>query len=94
MFTLNHSAQAHPEVIYTDLEDEGAVLLHLESQTYFSLNVTGTCIWQAMNQGLSLQEISGRLQSTFQVSEEQANQSVLTLMGELAAHNLVQSPEG
>jgi hypothetical protein len=67
------------------------VLLHLESKTYYSLNVTGTHIWQALKQGASLSEVSRQLQARFEVEPERADRSVLALVAELLAHQLVQS---
>jgi hypothetical protein len=93
MFILTQHVRPYPEVVDTELEGEGAVLLHLESQIYFSLNETGTLIWKAMKQGLTLQEICHRLQKEFQVGEDQAEQSVLALTRELAQHKLVQAVE-
>ena len=93
MFILTQHVRPYPEVVDTELEREGAVLLHLESQIYFSLNETGTLIWKAMKQGLTLQEICHRLQKEFQVGEDQAEQSVLALTRELAQHKLVQKVE-
>jgi len=93
MFILTQRVRPYPEVVDTELEGEGAVLLHLESQIYFSLNETGTLIWKAMKQGLTLQEICQRLQKEFQVGEDQAEQSVLALMRDLAQHKLVQKVE-
>lgn len=93
MFILTQHVRPYPEVVDTELEGEGAVLLHLESQVYFSLNETGTLIWKAMKQGLTLQEICHRLQKEFQVGEDQAEQSVLALTRELAQQKLVQIEE-
>jgi len=93
MFTLTQRVRPYPEVVDTELEGEGAVLLHLESQIYFSLNETGTLIWKAMKQGLTLQEICHRLQKEFQVGTEQAEQSVLALTRELAEQKLVKIAE-
>jgi len=93
MFMLTHRVRPHLEVVDTEMEGEGVVLLHLESQIYFSLNETGTLIWKAMKQGLTLQEICHRLQEEFQVEEDQAEQSVLALMHDLAQQKLVQKVE-
>jgi hypothetical protein len=93
MFTLTQRVRPYPEVVDTELEGEGAVLLHLESQIYFSLNETGTLIWKAMKQGLTLQEFCHRLQKEFQVWTEQAEQSVLGLTRELAEQKLVKIAE-
>jgi len=90
---LTQRVQPHPEVVDTELDEEGAVLLHLESQIYFSLNETGTLIWKAMKQGLTLQEICQRLQDEFDVEADQAEQSVLALTRDLAEQKLVQKEE-
>ena len=93
MFMLTHRVRPHPEVVDTEMEGEGVVLLHLESQIYFSLNETGTLIWKAMRQGLTLQEICQRLQDEFDVTADQAEQSVLALTRDLAQQKLVQKEE-
>jgi Coenzyme PQQ synthesis protein D (PqqD) len=51
---LHQRVHRHPEVVDTELEAEETVLLHLESETYFSLNLTGTRIWQGLKQEQSL----------------------------------------
>lgn len=76
-------------MVDTELDGE-IVLLHLESKTYYSLNLTGMRIWQVLKQGLSLKEISQRLQEEFEVDAERANRSVLDLVTELSQQKLVQ----
>lgn len=90
MFPLDQHLHPHPEVVDTQLEDGETALLHLESTTYYSLNRTGTYIWQGLKQGLTLREISQRLQERFAVDAEGADRSVRALVQELAQHNLVQ----
>ena len=82
----------HPEVVDTQLEAGETALLHLASTTYYSLNPTGTHIWQGLKHGLSLQEISNRLQAVFEVDADRANRSVLAFVHELAQQQLVQIP--
>jgi hypothetical protein len=65
----------------------------LASTTYYSLNPTGTHIWQGLKQGLTLREISDRLQAVFEVEADRAHRSVLAFVHELAQHQLVQLPE-
>jgi hypothetical protein len=91
---LKQHVRPHPEVVDTELEAGETVLLHLASTTYYSLNATGTCIWQGLKQGLSLREISQRLQGRFAVEAEHAGQSVVTFVDELVQHQLVQRQEG
>jgi hypothetical protein len=90
MITWAHQVRPHPEVVDTELDTGETVLLHLESKTYYSLNVTGTHIWQGLKQGLPLQEVSRRLHARFAVEAERADSSVLTLVDELLQHQLVQ----
>jgi hypothetical protein len=91
---LAQHVRPHPEVVDTQLEAGETALLHLENTTYYSLNPTGTHIWQGLKQGLSLQEISDRLQAVFEVDTNKANHSVLEFVHELAQHKLVQiSPQ-
>jgi len=66
------------------------VLLHLHTKLYYSLNATGTCIWQGVKQGLTLQLISQRLQKQFAVEAGPADHSVLALVDELRQQQLVQ----
>jgi hypothetical protein len=90
MIRLEQQVRPHPDVVDTDLDGKEVVLLHLDSKTYFSLNLTGTRIWQGLKQGHTLQEISRQLQEAFEVNAERADRSVLTLVRELAQHQLVQ----
>jgi Coenzyme PQQ synthesis protein D (PqqD) len=90
MVTWEQQVRPHPEVVDTVLDTGDTVLLQLESKTYYSLNTTGTQIWQGLKQGLSLPEVSRRLQARFAVEPAQADRSVLALVGELLEHRLVQ----
>jgi hypothetical protein len=94
MLTLDQQLRPHPEVVDTELEEGEVVLLQLQSKTYYSLNRTGARIWQGVKQGLTLQEISHRLQQEFAVDVDQATQSVLALVTELAREQLVQTGAG
>ncbi len=88
---LDQKVRTHAEVVDTTLDDGEIVLLHLESKTYYSLNPTGERIWQGLKEGLTLREISRRLQEEFDVDQDKANRSVLDLVKELCDHNLALS---
>ena len=90
MMTWDQQVRPHPEVVDTELDTGETVLLQLESTTYYSLNATGTRIWQWLKAGFSLQEISHQLQATFAVEADRADCSVLALVQELVQHQLVQ----
>lgn len=88
MNNLDQKIRLHPEVVDTELDDGEMVLLHLESKMYFSLNPTGERIWQGLKEGLSLRDISRRLQEEFDVDPDAADRSVLDLVNELCEQKL------
>ena len=88
MVALEQGVYPHPQVVDTVLDDGEVVLLHLDSKTYYSLNPTGERIWGGLKEGLSLKEITQRLQEEFDVNEEDADRSVRDLVKELCEQNL------
>jgi hypothetical protein len=90
MLTLDQRLRPHPDVVDTELDDAEAVLLHLGTKTYYGLNLTGVRIWRGLKQGLSLGQISRRLQDEFDVEPERADASVLELARHLSAQELIE----
>jgi hypothetical protein len=93
MFMLDQRLRPHPDAVDTELDTNELVLLHLESKTYYSLNSTGLQVWKGLKEGLSLREISHRLQREFEVDPERADSSVLRIAGELSREKLVEAAE-
>jgi hypothetical protein len=93
MLTLDHRLRPHPDAVDTELDTNELVLLHLQSKTYYSLNLTGMRVWQGVKEGLSLGEISRRLQREFEVDAKQADSSVLRIADELSRERLIQASE-
>ncbi len=85
---LDDKISPSSEVVDTTLNDGEVVLLHLESKMYYSLNSTGEQIWRGLKEGVSLNEISQRLQDEFDVSEQDADRSVVDLVNELCEQKL------
>ncbi|MFO1430147.1 MAG: PqqD family protein [Candidatus Competibacteraceae bacterium] len=97
MLALNTSFQIHPDVITTELsgaQGKEAVLLHLGTQQYFSLNNTGLYIWRRLEERLSLAAVVERLAAEYEVDDEKARQSVLDLARELLEERLVDAIPG
>lgn len=82
-------AVPEPDVLCTALPNGDSVLLHLGTQTYYSLNETGTQIWQLIGQGLTLEQIWQALEARYEVTEEQARASVMELTNQLATEQLL-----
>ncbi|MCF6157751.1 MAG: PqqD family protein [wastewater metagenome] len=89
MIQLNQHVTPDHEVVITELEGKEAVLLHLGTKMYFTLNETGLYIWQMLNDGLTPEEISNRISGEFDITPEKAKESVLTLVNELILEKLV-----
>lgn len=84
-----HSIAPDPDVVDTELDGHETVLLHLGTKRYFSLNATGGVIWRAVKEGLAADDMSRLLQRQYDVSAEQARQSVTALLDALLTHGLV-----
>lgn len=77
-------------VLTTSVMDEGIVLLHLQTSQYYSLNRTGTQIWQGIQEQQSVGELSRTLVYHYAITHAEADVAVNTLLAELCAEALVQ----
>jgi len=88
MVGLNQKVKPDPDVIIAELEDNEAVLLHLGTKMYFTLNKTALRIWQMLGDGLANGEITEKIQEEFDVTPEKARESVINLVDELITEKL------
>lgn len=77
-------------MVSTLLHDNETVLLHLQTQRYYTLNATGSQIWRGLSAGLCAAEISTQLATVYDVTPAEAQQLTLALLQELSAEALVQ----
>jgi len=89
MITLTTIVQPPAAVIATALDGEEMVLLHLDTQHYYTLNATGSHLWPDLVAGLSLADASRRLGARYALTPEAATQATLTLVQELTAEQLL-----
>lgn len=94
MLTTSTKVSPDANVVFTEMENGESVLLHLGTNEYFSLNETGTLIWKGISDDRNLGEIGKELEETFDVTNEQATQSVKRLVDELVAQKLVSVKSG
>ena len=80
-----------PDAACAAVED-GAVVLHMRTKRYFSLNETGAAIWQMLEDGVALPEIATRLAEMYEIDAAAADGSVMRLLAELAAEELITLP--
>jgi hypothetical protein len=68
--------------------DGEALLIHLHSGRYFSLNSVGTRVWECLDGSRSIKDLTAVVVSEYEVSEERAQADVLDLIGALLDENL------
>ena len=88
MLTTHTIAEPDSNVVSTTLQSGETVLLHIGLSIYFTLNETGSRIWNLMSEGSTLGEISQTLGSEFEVTSERAKQCVIDLTNELVQEKL------
>ena len=86
---MSTRASVDPDVTFTKFVTGEFVLVHMRTNKYLSLNETGSLIWDMMRNGKTLEEIAARLESSFDVTREEAQHSVIALVRELASAQLI-----
>lgn len=69
--------------------DDGAVVLHMRTKRYFSLNATGAAIWGLLESETPVPAIVVRLTELYDVDAATASVSLDALIAELEAASLV-----
>lgn len=69
--------------------DDGAVILHMRTKRYYSLNETGGAIWAMLETVTPIRTIIATLVDTYDVEPDAATAAVARMLDELAAVELV-----
>ena len=77
------------DVIYTDFQGSGGILVDLNAKQYYQLNETGSLIWRGLEKGNSIEDIVVEIRTLYEVSAERARASVEKLLHTLESRNLV-----
>ena len=77
-----------PDVAAKVIDGE-AVIINLASGMYYSLNGSGSAVWELIEKGCTLAEASDAVRSAFNISAETAERDVSRLWENLLAENLV-----
>lgn len=84
---------ANADEVAAKTMDGESVLIHLGTGIYYSLDDVAGCIWQAVEQGCSLQDIISRVTGQFDVSAEEAAEDVARIVGTLQEENLAKASD-
>ncbi len=82
---------AREDVVFTDLDDGSAVLLHLETKYYFSLNETAAFLWKVLEsgEGVTVEEMIQEMCDVFDVDRDQAKTDVDDFVSSLLEQGLI-----
>lgn len=78
------------DVVYTDFQGTGGIIVDLNTKQYYQLNETGSLIWRGLENGSTVQDIISEMRTIYEVSEEHAQASVEKLLHSLESRKLVQ----
>jgi len=81
----------NPEVVHTTLADGQAVLLHMQTHKYYSLNKTGSKVWTLLESGDSVGQISDKIAEDFGFDEQRAAADVASLIDALKSAGLLEA---
>ena len=84
---------ARDHVVFCEL-GEGVALLDTDKNTYFSLNSTGSLIWQKLSTQVSIAELSGFVAEVYEVCLDKCATDVENLLQALLQASLVEVIEG
>lgn len=85
----NFSFSVSPEAA-SSAHDKGIVIMHTGKGRVFSSNNTGTVIWQAIEQGRSLDSIVEEISSKFQIAGTTARAHTVNFLAALEQQALIE----
>jgi hypothetical protein len=77
-----------PDAAFAAVED-GAVVLHMGTKRYYSLNETGAFVWRRLEDGLEDTDIAAQMVGAYDVGTNEAEAAVTGLLGELVKESLI-----
>jgi hypothetical protein len=81
-----------PDAAFAAVED-GAVVLHMRTKRYYSLNETGTFVWRRLEDGVDRGDIVVQVVAEYDVGIAEAEIAVARLLEELMQEGLIQVAE-
>lgn len=81
--------KASTKYLYSEIDSE-AVILDVNSGTYFGLNEVSNRIWQLLQTPVSQASLIEQILAEYDVSQEQVEQDVLALLQEMSHAGLVE----
>jgi hypothetical protein len=77
-----------PDAAFAAVED-GAVVLHMRTKRYYSLNETGTFVWRLLEDGVAEADIVADVVDEYDVGIAEAEMAVTRMLNELLQESLI-----
>ncbi|GIT87810.1 MULTISPECIES: PqqD family protein [Roseobacter] len=79
---------AQSDVVDCDIGGDRA-LLHLQTNTYFTMNATASALWLGLSEPKSLNEMVQIVTEKFDVTDDQCRADIESLVGQMVEANVV-----
>lgn len=79
----------YDHIVFTEFEDAEGILVDLNTKKYYQLNETAMLIWKGLEDKSSMTEIANRLVANYEVTPEDAQRNVQSLVQQFQDYNLV-----
>lgn len=86
--TADRRFVAKSQVMDCDIGGDRA-LLHIENNTYFTINPTAATLWQAMTEPRDIDELVSAVTEKFEVTAEQCRGDVETVLAQMVEADIV-----
>lgn len=80
--------RVHSDVLTKKVQGE-TVLVQLKTDRIFTLNKTGSRLWELLNEGRDRREIQQLMQNEFDVAESQLTEEIENLLASLTSEKLI-----
>jgi hypothetical protein len=91
--SLDERAFATPRVLCKDLGDE-AILLDLETETYFGLNPVGTRFWKLVTTAPTIRDALAVMIEEYDVAPNELERDMVDLIEDLVGRGLLRAGRG
>jgi hypothetical protein len=89
MGSLQDRLRPNSQEVAAKVIDGEAIMINLSSGVYYSMDRVGGAIWELIESGHSLEEMTTAITARYEVIREQAEADVQRLVEELAQENLI-----
>ena len=81
----------NPDVLFTQLDDDEAVLLHVKTRHYYTLNETGCTVWKHLQSGVPPGAIRDALTQEYDIDAAGAEAYLTTFLDDLQQNGLIEA---